>query len=359
LESLGLAAQKAGGEIGATVGDDFVEIWGEGDSGTGKDLLKLALALLRDPRLDDDAVKAARDKMLNQVELGSGDTSNKIQASLRSQLYRDARGELAAYGLPEFGTIDSLNSLTADKVRDLYNQRLKSARLVVSAVGDVDVAGFRDMLQALPATHSMTPAEPFFAAPKSKEPKLIVRELPSPVALIFVAYSLPQAKPEEIPALQVLSAALSDTPGARLPARVLSHGLVDNRNKAFSVAASLTPRRYAGELLITANCASQSVDSVKNDVLDEVRKMRDGLLTPQELQAAKTLVRGNWSVERENLRDRAFQTALAPALGAPPDTTWPTRVQAVTAEEVQRVAKKYLNNYAVALVMPSEDVTPR
>jgi predicted Zn-dependent peptidase len=85
-----------------------------------------------------------------------------------------------------------------------------------------------------------------------------------------------------------------------------------------------------------------------------MRRLRDAPLSKVELESAKTFARGSWSVERQNLRDRAFQSALSPALGGPIDTLWPARLSAVSGAEVQRVAKKYLRAYAVALVMPAE-----
>lgn len=352
-ESLTRAAEAAGGQIGATVGDDFVEVYAVGDSAHGEDLLKLALAVIRDPRLSDDDINSARERQQVQLDSDTSDTATRTQSALHNQLYRDARGELVAYGLPDYGTSDSLKNLTNDKIRDLYNTRLRNARLTVSAVGDVNSAADTAYLETLPATHAMTPAEPYFAPIKGKEPSLVVREIPSPVAWVFVAYSLPHAAPADLPALRIATAALGDSGKARLPARLLSKGLVTNRDAAYTVAAQLTPRRYSGEILLYAQTGAQSVDSVKNALLDEMNKLKTGTLTPAELQSAKNYLRGAWPVERDNLRDRAFQTALSPALGGPMDTAWPASVQSVTAADVQRVAKKYFNSYSVALVMPS------
>jgi predicted Zn-dependent peptidase len=36
------------------------------------------------------------------------------------------------------------------------------------------------------------------------------------------------------------------------------------------------------------------------------------------------------------------------------DWDWPARVAAVTAADVRRVAQRYLNDYAVALIMPED-----
>ncbi len=353
-ESLARAAEKAGGSLGATVGDDFVEIFVTGDSRSAPQLLDLALAFWKNPRLSDDDIKAARERTLSQLDADDLDTASKTQAALRGQLFRDARGELSAYGLPELGTEASLANLSDQRLRELHATRLAGARLTVAATGDFDANALRERLAALPSSTRGEAAAPSFVPPRSSSPALVVRELPIPAAWIFVSYPLVGNTHPDAPALRVLASALGDSRQARLPARLLKNQPMGASPAAISVAAQFIPRRYAGELTVFAQTSPQSVERVKNALLDEIRKLRDTPIPAAELQAAKTYARGSWSVERQNLRERAFQTALAPALGGPLDATWPTRIQAVTSADVQRVAKKYLGAYAVALVMPGE-----
>jgi len=351
-EALSRAAAAAGGTIGATVGSDSVEIYVEGGSEHNADLLKLALAVLQHPRLSDADIDEARQKLLDDVSESVNDPAAKTEAALRGQLYRDASGTLVAYGLPDEGTADSLKSLTDAQVRDLYTTRLAPARLVVAAAGDVDIAAVHQILGDQAATTQFIPPPPYFAPANGKQPALVVREFPTPVAWVFVSYALPAAAPADAPALRVLTAALADSSKARLPERLLAHGLVNDPNAAISIAAQFTPRRYADEISMYAQTSPQGVDHIKNGFLDEIRKLRDAPLTPGELVSAKIFLRGTWAVEREALRDRAFQAALAPIVGDYDDTSWPDMVDHVTAADVQRVARKYLNNYGVALVMP-------
>lgn len=353
-EALSRAAEKAGGIIGATVGDDFVEIYVVGEAQKAQQLLDLALAFWQKPRLSDEDLKNARERTLSQIEADDLDTAGKTQAALRSQLFRDARGELSAYGLPDFGTSDSLANLSDEKLRTLHTTKLASSRLIVAATGAIDAAALRQKLESLPATASREPAAPFFAPPKAGTPALVVRELPVPSAWVFVSYPLAGNTNNDGPALRVLAAALGDSSKARLPERLLQSRVMGSSPPASTVAAQYIPRRYAGEMVLYAQTGPQNVERVKNALLDEVRKLRETPLSAAELESAKTYARGSWSIERQNLRERAFQTALSPALGGPLDTTWPSRLQGVTSADVQRVAKKYLGAYAVALVMPGE-----
>jgi len=354
------AAEVAGGSIGAIVSDDFIEFWGAGTSADASQLMDLVLALAWQPRLADKDIDGARQRLLARIDDEADVVALRAVAALHSQLYRDARGELAAYGLPSGGTAESLAAVTNQEIRDLHNTYFRSGRFVVSVVGDVDVKALRARLgkiatgggPALVATGTV----PYFQPPNVAQPPLVVRQMQTPSAWVFISYSVAGFSSGDEPALRVLAAVLGESSRARLPRRLLSKSLLPDMSGAVALQAvvQFTPRRFASEIVAFAQTGTQNVDAVKNAILDEVSKLRDKPVSASELETAKRYVRGAWAVEREGLRERAFQAAFAAAAGGAPDTTWPDRVATVTAADVQRVARKYLQAYAVALIMPEE-----
>ncbi len=349
-ESLVNAASELGGNIAVAVGDDVVEISVVGDSARGTDLLKLALALLQNPRLTDENIDKARERQLDRVSAQDLEVTSRIDAAIRNQVFRDKSGNLIAYGLPDDGTDKSIEALDNARIRELQT-RLASAPLTVSAVGDVDVSALREVLAQLPARAPMTAQKPAFALPKAGAPSLRVSELAVEGAYVLVSYPLPDFDAADGPAMRVLVAALSDAKGARLPSR-LSGALVKGAPQAETVSAQWLNRRYASELLLSAQTMPANVEGVKNVLLDEVNRLRQKPLSGTELERARAYARGDWALDRQDLRNRAFLSGLPTALGALSDATWQTRLAQVSAADVQRVANKYLGRYAVALVMP-------
>ena len=349
-ESLVRAAAQLGGTISVSVGDDVVAITVEGESARGADLLKLALDLLQNPRLADESLDEARTNQLDRVSAEDLDASIRIDNAIRTQIFRDKSGELTAYGLPDNGTTKSVESLDNSALRALQT-RLASAPLTVAAAGDVDVTALREVLAQLPERAPNSAPAPVFALPKAGAPSLVVRELPVEGAYVLVSYPLANFNDADGPAMRVLIAALSDAKGARLPTR-LSNTLIKGAPQAESVSAQWLNRRYASELLLTAQTSPSNVEGVKNVLLDEINKLRQNPLSGQELERARAFARGSWALDRQALSSRAFLNGLPIANGAPPDATWQMRLNAVSAADVQRVASKYLKPYAVALVMP-------
>lgn len=351
-ESLVNAAAALGGTIAVNVGDDVVEISVIGESEHGADLLKLALAVLQSPRLTDENIDKARERQLDRVGAQDLEATARIDSAIRNQVFRDKSGELVAYGLPDDGTEKSVESLDNEKIRALQT-RLANAPLTISAAGDADVAALRGVLEQLPTRALMTTEKPQFVRPKAGAPSLKVRELDIDGAYVLVSYPLPDFAAADGPAMRILVAALSDAKGARLPTR-LSNTLVKGAPQAEMVSAQWLSRRYAGEVLLTAQTAPDSIEGVKNVLLDEVNKLRQKPLSATELERARAFARGSWALGRQDLRARAFLQGLPTATGAPSDADWQKRLAQVSAADVQRVAGKYLGSYAVALVMPKD-----
>jgi zinc protease len=367
-------AEDAGGRIGATVGDDVIEFWVTGDSRNTSTLLDLLLTMVQRPRLEAADVRAARGRTMRRMEGERDDVAVMATAALRGQLYRDAGGELVAYGLPSTGTAESLGKLNREQLLELYRRYFVPLRFTVAGAGDLNLSVLRARLEKLGGA-AETPIPPvpssLFALPAKSDPTLIVREVPTRDAWVFVSFRVAPSTSADAPALRVLAAALGEEPNARLQRRVSAQnnrlGFGGVSGPGAIAAASITPRRYGGELVMFAQTSASNVDSAKDALLDEVRKLRETNLSATELLRAKNFARGSWAVDREGLRERAFQAGLAAAVNPVPalapgtasiavanDWDWPARVSAVTAADVRRVAQRYLNDYAVALIMPED-----
>jgi predicted Zn-dependent peptidase len=411
-------AETHGGQIGATVSDDAIEFWATGDSASSGDFLKALLQIVSSPRLSDSDLAAARRYALEQAGLPARGVARRAAELVARQLFRDAKGTPLAYGLPDFGTFESLSGLTNEQIRAWHGQYFVPVRFTISAAGDADVPALRSTLEKwtaersapekttpesstpeksapapetgaapaetppdappstpalaapavstppMPATPAPGDRAPAFAALKPNAPPLSVREMNTEGAWVFVAFRAPapaSLAPEEYAALYVLSAALDGSASARLPRRLLPQSdasaskIASNKEKATQVAAEFSPRRWAGELAVLAQTSTASLDAVKNALLDEVHVLGVTPLSSGELQDAKNFARGRWAANREASHDRAFEAATAALVQPFPDTEWPRRIAAVSATDIQRAAQKYLRAYAVVVILPQDN----
>lgn len=352
-DGLGLArlAERLGGDAGVTVGDDTIELWATGDSTSAPQLLSLLVSLWKSPRLSESNITASRASLSSQLDAQDLDLAAQTSQALRSQEFVNQKGEAVSYGLSEVGTTKSLENLTTERVRDL-GKRVSNSPATLSAVGDVDTDSLRALLSALPAATVAPAPAPQFAPIKSGKPAFVVRDVPTPTAWVFVSYPLGRIKPEDAPALRLLSAALSDIPDARLTRRLMGGALVDGAPSALSLSSQFVFRRDGSELLLSAQTSASRVEKVKNAIIEEVSKLKTSPLSARELESARNFARGDWALSRQSLRDRAFLVGLSPAVGGAPDGTWPLLLSRLTPQSTQAVARRTLGSYAVALVMP-------
>jgi len=343
-------AERIGGNAGVSVGDDQIEFWATGDSSHAPQLLQLLIDLWKSPRLTDADISAARISQSNQLDAQDLDLAGQTSQALRTQEFVDAKGAPVSYGLGEVGTVKSLANLTPDKVRDLA-KRVVAAPATLSAVGDVDGASLRAVLATLPAATGTPALAPKFAPLQAGKPAFVVRDVPTPTAWVFLSFPLGRVA-ADAPALRVLSAALSDIPDARLPKRLMGGTLVDGAPAALSLSCQFVFRRDGSELLVSAQTSPSRVDKVKNALIEEVSRLKNAPLSASEFESARNFARGDWTLARQGLRDRAFLVGQSASLGGAPDGTWPARLSRVTPASAQAVAHRDIGSYAVALVMP-------
>lgn len=359
-------AEAAGGQVGASVGDDTIEFWAVGESRGAAALLDVLLQMATHPRLSTADIDSGRRRVGAAGEASQDDVAQSATSALRAQIYRGTAGSPLAYGLVPQGTETSRRGLTDDRIHAFFQSYVRPDNIVVSAAGSFDAPSLKARLQTLTAPQGVAPADdsvtrgavPSFAPIVKSEPTLLVRQLPTADAWIFVSFLGAPSNGPDLPALAVMSALLGEAPGARLPRRLLGSrppslgGPPDET--AQQAAVSFVPRRFGSEFVLYAQTQASSVESVKNALLDESRKLRDTSVGEAELMRARNFVRGNWAIDREPLRERAYNAGLAAAVGAGSDVNWPSSVMKVTPADIRRVAQKYLGGYAVALIMPQE-----
>jgi predicted Zn-dependent peptidase len=111
---------------------------------------------------------------------------------------------------------------------------------------------------------------------------------------------------------------------------------------------AFTARQSGGEITLFAQTASADDKSLRAVLLSETRRLRQEMLNPQELARARNFAIGDWTMQHESLRERAYRVALEEVQGVSGD--WPTRLAAVSALDVQRAAQRYLTGGASVLV---------
>ena len=254
------------------------------------------------------------------------------------------------------GSPASVAAITGDSLRAFFGRSYVAGNLVVAAAGNVDHAALRDLIGEsfgdLPVSR-----EPAAETQPVARPGLALRSKPieqSHICLGTRAY--PQTHADRYPSY-VLNVVLGGSMSSRL-----FQNIREKRGLAYAVSSGLESYRDTGMLMVYVGCAAATVREVIDLVVAEMRLMAREPLPAEELQRARDHLKGSLVLGLESTASRMAQLARSEIyFGRQFDVTEILeRVDAITADDVQRVAADLFSNgnLAATVIGPEAGQAP-
>jgi zinc protease len=253
------------------------------------------------------------------------------------------------YRLSILGTEESLRTFERETLSAYYQTLLNPQQLVVSVVGDVDtetiVTQLRRALDPLPAgVHSLVlpPSEPRLGT--GRQVRKEVEKQQAHIVLGFPGVSLSHA--DRYP-LKVLDAVLSRQGGR------LFYEVREQRALAYSVTAFSMEGVAPGVFGIYLGTDPNKVNEAMMAARAELDRVRTDLVSVQELDQAKKYITGSYEISLQSNNSQAEELAFNELYGLGYDNgrRYLTAVNAVTVEDLRRVAQTYFNPQAETVVI--------
>ena len=303
----------------------------------------LADALAR-PRFDPDAIERVRAQVQSVIRAQDSDPGAIASKEMARREWGDH-----PYGTVLTGTAESVAALTRDDLLAAKDRVLARDRVIVSAAGDIDAAALGLLIDRivgdLPATAT---------APLPPEPELLltgateVIDWDSPQTVVtFSQDGLPMDHPDYFAAF-VLNHILG---GGGFSSRLMEE-IREKRGLTYGVGTGLQNKVLGdtwGGGMATANERTGEAVALVREVW---ASMREGV-TEQELRDAKTYLTGEYPLRFDGNRRIAGILTGMQLMGMPRDyvNTRNQRIEAVTAEDVQRVAQEVLDPEKLEFVL--------
>jgi zinc protease len=253
-------------------------------------------------------------------------------------------GTAHPYGRPIGGTEASTAALTRERVVEFYRvyYRPSNARLLI--VGDISLAEARQLVTARFGgwERGEPRAAPVAAAPPSPAPRAIyVIDKPGAAqSVIRIGHvGVARDNPDYFP-IEVMNTILGGSFTSRLNQNLReTHGYTYGANSGFD------QRRMPGPFTAASSVQSSKSDSALIEFMRELRRIRDEAVPQAELDKAKSYLALGMPGYFETTAGAAGQFTELLTYGLPLDyyNTYIQRITAVTAADVQRVARQYLN----------------
>ncbi len=343
--------ESVGGSIGTFSGNNS---FGASVSVLKRDLdkgLDMLSDVIMNPIFDAEEIEKKRKDTLAGIRQQEDDPF-----SLASKLCRETLFKQHPYRFQTTGTTDTVTGITRENLVDFHQKYCIPNNMVLAVFGDVDSAEViqkvRDAFAEFgkrefspPEIVSEGPLTSIREAEMQKDIKQVV---------IFMAFPGMTVGSEDRYAIQVMDAVMSGAghPGGRLHERLRGDQIV------YVVHAYNQPGLDPGLFGIYAGTTPDKMDTAMNIIKEEIGRIQSDPVPDEEMERAKKMCISSMLIGLQTNFDQAFTIGLDELYGLGYDKVshFEERINAVTKEDVTRVANEYLNlnKYAIAIVKPLE-----
>lgn len=247
-------------------------------------------------------------------------------------------------------TTESIEAITPEILAKWHGERYVPQNAILGFAGDVRAAELIPFLQKTlgrwppTALKQILPPNP---AP-STERRIYLVDRPNSVqtSVALGNIAIDRRSPDYVP-MVVMNHLLGGGPAARL-----FLNLREEKGYTYGVYSDFTAIRYPGPWRAGGDMRTEVTGDAMVEFLKEIRRIRDEKVSDRELADTKRAITARFALSLEQPTGVLGFAMVRKTYGFPPDywDTYPAKVMAVTAEDVQRIARKYLDPETMQIV---------
>jgi zinc protease len=337
--------------IGGSIYSSSSGVFATGLSQYADQLLALAADVVLHPVFPADELERLREEEISGVKHRKTEPEAIVELVRQELLF----GTNHPYG--EQTSEETFKKITREECVKFYNDYFKPGIAIVAVVGDIDpeqaVALVEKYFGGWQEGEVPKPEYPA-PAPLQHTTVALVDRPDAPQSVIRVAKTLAMkhADPDVIPA-SVMNTILGGGASFRL-----FMNLREKHSYTYGAYSGLGPDELIGSFTVRTSAKSAATDSSVREIINELNRIRDEKVGEEELQQAKNYMSGSFvrglemgrtvaglatNIERYHLPATYYQTYL-------------TAIAKVSADDVQRMARRYLDpsTMLVAVVGPAK-----
>jgi zinc protease len=306
--------------------------------------------VLQNPAFPEPELQRERQMAIGRLLMIRNEPNALAMLAVAGTLY----GQDYPYGKPMFGTPDTLRSITRSDLEEFYRGHIRPGQAAAIVVGDVTpeeiTARLEKALGGWKAGGAPAKVE-FPPLPPAKPTRIVLVDKPGAAqSVISVALVGALRNSPEYPALTVMNSIF----GGQFSSR-LNMNLREDKGYTYGARTSFEWRVHEPGPFVAAASVQTAVTQ---PALVEFLKEFEGMLgkqpvTPAELEFNKTYLTRGYPAGFETPGAVANQLETLVEYGLPDDyfNTLVPRIKGVTAEEVLKVAKRYLHPDHLAVII--------
>jgi zinc protease len=328
-------------ELGATIAaqapwaSETVTFTASGLSDNAGQWIALASDILLNPSFPENELDKLKQRMRVQLQQQRSTAGFLMQERFNRAVYGN---HPAAITSP---TLQALDKITPAMLAEWHAARYVPQNAILGVAGDITPAEVTRMFSALPAWKA-GPGEA--ALPAATKPAggrgvfLVDRpgSVQTDVQIGNIAIS--RLDPDYIP-MVVMDRIVGGGASARLFLNLREvHGYT------YGAYSMLVARRYAGPWFAQGSMRTDATGGAMTEFMNEINRIRDQAVPEKELEETKHSIVASFALTLERPSELLEYAIALKVYNLPPDywDTYPAKIAAITAEQVQRVARQYI-----------------
>lgn len=253
-----------------------------------------------------------------------------------------------------FGTVETVEKTQLKDVIEYYRKVHAPSNMVLFVFGDFET---ESTLALIKKKFSSLVGEGFTSekhvdeAPKERIEQTIF--MPKEQAIVAVGFQAPTIYDKDRHTVSLARSVLGSSLSGRIFVKVR-----EELGQAYRLGADYVPGVDGGYAYFYVNTTDENVEKVKDILLTQIGELQTKEVTDQELADSKSAMKGNFKMSLDSNSALGYLCAFDELFGRGYDNykNYEQAVDAITKEDIQRVAKQYfdLNKAVVVIVRPEK-----
>ncbi|MBH0197854.1 MAG: insulinase family protein [Nitrospira sp.] len=335
-----------GGSLEVKASEDFTTA----SARTLRKDVDLGFTLLADILLRPAFPKPEFERVRSQI-LGEIVSDNDDPGQVAMKAFNQLVFSHHPYRWPVHGTDDTLSKIALADVQIFYSREYLPNQTILTIVGDITM----EQATALVQTHFGSWKKGVPPVRSIKKPAMIEKKIVQLIekdltqSTIMLGHGGISRTNPDFYAVTVMNHIL----GAGGFSSRLMDSIRDKQGLAYGIMSHYDARAMPGSFWINLQTKTETTNQAITGVLAEIKGLREAQVTDQELAEAKSFLMGSFPLRLDSTAKLAGVLAQVEffGLGFEYFSQYPKWIERVTKEDVQRVAKQYLNPQHYALVV--------
>ncbi len=291
----------------------------------------------RNPTFPKDEVEKYKTRTLAQLQLQRSNPGFLAQEQFSKAIYGNHPAGLI------IAPVDSVKKMSSKDLAEFHATHYRPNNAILAIVGDVTLKGVLPKIQKAFGDWKKgdVPVSKIAEAPAQSASRIFLIDRPGSVQTVLQLGTLgiERTSPDYF-RLLLANRILGGGPSARL-----FMNLREDKGYTYGAYSSFGGSKFRGTWVSSSQVRTEVTEGAMNEFMYELKRLRDEKVPAEELENAKRSIIGGFALSLEQPQTLLQNIILQKLYDLPADywDTYPQKVSAVTAEDIQAVTRKYMD----------------